>query len=55
MEKNARIPVSDEWRKIAKLADLANILWLLDIKEDKPNLFSDMRNLVRRTIDLFYT
>ncbi len=53
--RNARIPVSDEWRKIAKLTDLANILWLLDIKEDKPVLFSEMRNLVRRTMDLFNT
>ena len=50
--QNARIPVPDEWRKMAKLTDMANILWFLNIKEDKTNLFSDMINLIQRTIEI---
>lgn len=50
--RNTRIPVPGEWRKIAKLTDLANILWVLNITEDKTNLFSEMKNLVHRTIEI---
>lgn len=48
----ARMPVPGEWRKMAKLTDLANILWVLNIKEEKTNLFSEMKNLVQRTIEI---
>lgn len=50
--RTTRVAVPDEWRKMAKLADLANILWVLNIKEDKTNLFSNMKSLVQRTIEI---
>lgn len=50
--RNTRIPVPDEWRKMAKLTDLANILWVLNIKDDKTKLFSGMKNLIQRTIEI---
>lgn len=48
--RNSRIPVPDKWRKMAKLTDLANILWVLNIKEDKTSIFSDMKRLIQGTI-----
>lgn len=45
-------PVHENWKKISKLMDLANILSLLNNEEEKQNLFMDMKNLIQRTIDI---
>jgi len=50
--RNTRIPVPGEWKKMAKLMDLANILWVLNIEEEYTKLFSEMKNLIQRTIEI---
>ncbi len=50
--KSSGINLTKEWKKIAKLMDLANILSLLDNEEEKPNLFADMVNLTQKTIEI---
>jgi len=32
--------------------DLANILWVLNIEEEYTKLFSEMKNLIQRTIEI---
>lgn len=41
----ANYPVGEQWAKLSKLMDLANLLSLLDSKEDKPKLHSNMKSL----------
>lgn len=46
----AKYPVTEEWDKLAKLMDLANLLCLLDSEEDKPNLHSSMKRLINDSL-----
>lgn len=42
----ARHPVSIEWKKLAKLMDLTNLLSMLNAKDERPNLYANMRKLI---------
>jgi aminoglycoside phosphotransferase (APT) family kinase protein len=48
--QNTRRPVGGDWEKLSKLMDLVNILCFLDNEEEKPNLFSDMKILLEKTL-----
>ena len=50
--RNTRRSVGGDWEKLSKLMDLVNILSLLDNEEEKPNLFSDMKKLVEKTLEI---
>jgi aminoglycoside phosphotransferase (APT) family kinase protein len=50
--QNTRRPVGGDWEKLSKLMDLVNLLVFLDNEEEKPNLFSDMKNLIKKTLDI---
>jgi aminoglycoside phosphotransferase (APT) family kinase protein len=50
--QNTRHPVGKDWEKLSKLMDLVNLLVFLDNEEEKPELFSDMRNLVEKTLKI---
>lgn len=46
----AKYPATEQWDKLAKLMDLANLLCLLDSEEDKPNLHSSMKKLIDNSL-----
>jgi aminoglycoside phosphotransferase (APT) family kinase protein len=50
--QNTRRPVGKDWEKLSKLMDLVNLLVFLDNEEEKPKLFSDMRNLIEKTLKI---
>jgi aminoglycoside phosphotransferase (APT) family kinase protein len=50
--QNTGHPVGKDWEKLSKLMDLVNILVFLDNEEEKPNLFSDMKKLVEKTLEI---
>lgn len=48
--RKAKYPVSDQWKRLAKLMDLANMLSFLNAKEERPNLYSNMKKIIDKSL-----
>ncbi|WBW96686.1 phosphotransferase family protein [Oceanirhabdus sp. W0125-5] len=48
---NAKYPLTDDWRKLSKLMDLANLLSFLNAKDEKPNLYQNMKALIDKSLE----
>lgn len=49
----ANKPVKNNWMKMAKIMDLANLLCFLDNKIEKPELFAEMKKLIQKTLERY--
>jgi aminoglycoside phosphotransferase (APT) family kinase protein len=52
-KKNDAFDIVENWDKLSKLMDLANLLCLLDNEEEKTKLFQELKVFVLKTLDIF--
>jgi aminoglycoside phosphotransferase (APT) family kinase protein len=51
--KHSSYKLIDEWYKVSKLRDLANVIQLLNANKDMPNKYATLKNIVNNTLKLF--